>query len=73
MEPLYIFMDLEASHGNNYFGDVIEIAAQVDPRVLEEEIFSSLVNTKQNLSYFGKCTFFTQPAFIDILFLFRLV
>lgn len=54
MEPLFIFLDLEAAHGNNYFGDIIEIAAQVDPRVLKDEKFSSLINTKQNLSYFGK-------------------
>ena len=53
-EPLFIFLDLEAAHGNNYFGDIIEIAAQVDPRVLEKEMFSSLINTNQNLSYFGK-------------------
>ena len=53
MEPLYIFMDLEASHGNLYFGDIIEIAAQVDPRIMKDEIFESLVNTSQNLTHFG--------------------
>ena len=55
-DPLFIFLDLEAAHGNNYFGDIIEIAAKVDPRVLENETFSSFINTKQNLSYFGKFT-----------------
>lgn len=54
MEPLYIFIDLEAAHGNNYFGDIIELAAQVDPRVVNGEIFCSLINTRQNLSYFGR-------------------
>ena len=53
-EPLYIFFDLEAAHSDRFFGDIIEIAAQVDPRMLENEVFSSLVNTKQNLAYFGK-------------------
>lgn len=53
-EPLYIFFDLEAAHSDRFFGDIIEIAAQVDPRMLENEVFSSLVNTKQNLTYFGK-------------------
>ncbi|XP_066929718.1 uncharacterized protein [Clytia hemisphaerica] len=53
VDPLFIFIDLEAAHGNNYFGDIIELAAQVDPRVIENETFSSLINTKQNLSYFA--------------------
>ena len=53
-EPLYIFFDLEAAHSDRFFGDIIEIAAQVDPRMLENEVFSSLVNTKQNLAWFGK-------------------
>lgn len=53
MDPLFIFLDLEAAHGNNYFGDIIEIAAQVDPRVKENEVFSSLINTDESLSYFA--------------------
>lgn len=52
MDPLFIFMDLEAAHGNVYFGDIIEIAAQVDPRVLINTKFTRLVHTNQNLSYF---------------------
>ena len=58
MDPLFIFIDLEAAHGNNYFGDIIELAAQVDPRVIKNETFSSLMNTRQNLSYFGEILFF---------------
>ena len=52
MNPLYIFMDLEAAHGDVYFGDIIELSAQVDPRVLENEIFDQLINTRQTLTYF---------------------
>ena len=54
MEPLFIFIDLEAAHGNIYFGDIIEIAAKVDPRRLENEVFQTLVNTNQNLAHFGE-------------------
>ena len=53
MEPLFIFMDLEAAHGDVLFGDIIELAAQVDPRILDNETFSSVINTKQNLAYFA--------------------
>ena len=63
-DPLFIFLDLEAAHGNNYFGDIIEIAARVDPRVLENETFSSLINTKQNLSYFGMLLFYINYFFL---------
>ena len=52
MEPLFIFMDLEAAHGDVYFGDIIELSAQVDPRILENEVFDRLINTKQTLTYF---------------------
>jgi len=52
MEPLYIFIDLEAAHGDIFFGDIVEIAAQVDPKRLRNEVFQSLINTNQNLAYF---------------------
>lgn len=54
MIPLYIFLDLEAAHGDIFFGDIIEIAAQVDTRLLRNEVFHRLINTKQSLAYFGK-------------------
>jgi len=54
MEPLFIFIDLEAAHGNNFFGDIIELAAQIDPRIVENETFSSLINTNQDLTSFSK-------------------
>ena len=53
---LLIFMDTEASHGNVYFGDIIELAAVVDPRVIKKR-FHSLINTDQYLVPFGEFTF----------------
>lgn len=53
MIPLYIFLDLEAAHGDIFFGDIIEIAAQVDTRLLRDEVFHRLINTKQSLAYFA--------------------
>ncbi|XP_065652195.1 uncharacterized protein LOC100215604 isoform X2 [Hydra vulgaris] len=58
MEALFVFFDLEASHADKYFGDIIEIGAQVDPRLLKKKVFQSLIKTDQKLCYFAlnKCS-----------------
>ena len=62
LHPLVIFYDSEAAYGNVYRGDIIEIAAKCNPDVVKGS-FQSLINTKQPLCTFGKCT--SQTARID--------